>query len=167
MENALLKKIHTELQEVQFTQRNIGRFTTLGKYIKWTRCALSLVSREPPTISYRMFRVHSTRILAWSKIFRLLATETLASSRKYPIMTTFENKITVEILGCIICARFNMLTGYNPDSRLVDCTVTSLSGHRVTDEQRPLIACDSHTAKGIEIAYKRWQFRNGKEPKNE
>lgn len=34
MENALLKKIHTELREVQLAQRNIGRSTTTKKNTK-------------------------------------------------------------------------------------------------------------------------------------
>lgn len=34
MENALLKKFHTELREVQLAQRNIGRSTTTRKNMK-------------------------------------------------------------------------------------------------------------------------------------
>jgi hypothetical protein len=34
MENALLKKFHTELREVQLAQRNIGRSTTTKKNTK-------------------------------------------------------------------------------------------------------------------------------------
>ena len=34
MENALLKKFHTELQKVQLAQRNIGRSTTTRKITK-------------------------------------------------------------------------------------------------------------------------------------
>jgi transposase-like protein len=34
MENALLKKFHSELREVQLAQRNIGRFTTTKKNSK-------------------------------------------------------------------------------------------------------------------------------------
>jgi len=34
MENALLKKFHTELRGVQLAQRNIGRSTTTGKTTK-------------------------------------------------------------------------------------------------------------------------------------
>jgi transposase len=34
MENALLKKFHTELRGVQLAQRNIGRSTTTGKNTK-------------------------------------------------------------------------------------------------------------------------------------
>ena len=48
MENALLKKFHTELREVQLAQRNIGRSTTTKKNTKCKRCAHSSVFREPP-----------------------------------------------------------------------------------------------------------------------
>ena len=34
MENALLKKFHTELRGVQLAQRNIGRSTTIGRTTK-------------------------------------------------------------------------------------------------------------------------------------
>jgi len=60
-----------------------------------------------------------------------------------------------------------MLAVYNPDGRLVDCTVISPGGQRVPDERRPLAACDIHTAEEIEIAYKRWQSRNDNESDNE
>lgn len=71
-----------------------------------------------------------------------------------------ENKPKVEIHGCIVCARiFNILAVYTPDGRLLDCTVTSPGGHCVADERQPLVACDTHTAGEIEIAYKRWKSR--------
>jgi hypothetical protein len=80
-------------------------------------------------------------------------------------MNTSENINAVEIHGCIVCAKlFNILAVYTPDSRLVDCTVTSPGGHIVPDEKQPLAACDTHTAEEIEIAYKRWQSIIGKEP---
>ncbi len=75
-------------------------------------------------------------------------------------MTKSVNKNVVEVHGCIICARtFNILAVYSPDGRLVDCTVTSPGGHIVSVEQRPLVACDTHTAEDIEIAYLGWQSR--------
>ena len=78
-------------------------------------------------------------------------------------MIRSENKKSVEMHGCIVCARiFNILVVYTPDGRLVDCAVTSPGGHRVPDERRPLVACDIHTVEEIETAYKRWQSRNGK-----
>ncbi len=77
-------------------------------------------------------------------------------------MTNSENKNAVEMHGCIVCAKiFNLLAVYTSDGRLVDCTVTSPGGHRVQDERRPLVACDTHTAEEIEAAYQRWQSRNG------
>ena len=75
-----------------------------------------------------------------------------------------ENRSTVEMHGCIVCARiFNVLVTYTPDDRFLDCAVTSHGGHCVPDDQRPLVACDTHTAEEIETAYKRWQSRQGKE----
>ena len=79
-------------------------------------------------------------------------------------MTQSENKNVVEMHGCIVCAKiYNILAVYTPDNRLVDCAVTTPGGHRVLDEQRPLVACNTHTAAEVETAYKRWQSMNGKE----
>jgi hypothetical protein len=78
-----------------------------------------------------------------------------------------ENINAIEMHGCIVCARtFNILAVYTPDGRLVDCIITSTGGHRVPDERRPLVACDTHTAEEIATAYKRWQSRNGTESGN-
>jgi hypothetical protein len=75
-----------------------------------------------------------------------------------------ENKNVVELHGCIVCARlFNVLVVYTPDGGMLDCTVTSPGGHRVMDEHRPLVACDTHSAEVIERSYKRWQSKNDKE----
>jgi len=79
-----------------------------------------------------------------------------------------KNTNTVETHGCIVCARlFTILAVYTPDGRLVDCAVTSPGGHRVMDERQPLVACDTHPAWKIEIAYKRWQSRNDEGSGNE
>ena len=79
-----------------------------------------------------------------------------------------ENNNVVEMHGCIVCARiFNILAVYTPDDILVDCTVTSPGGHRVPDEHRPLVACDTHTAAEIETAYKRWKSRKDEELNDE
>jgi len=76
-------------------------------------------------------------------------------------MTELENRNTVEMHGCIVCARlFNMLVVYTPQGRMLDCTVTSSGGHRVADEQHPLVACDRHSSREIEAAYQRWLSRN-------
>ena len=79
-----------------------------------------------------------------------------------------KNTNTVETHGCIVCARlFTILAMYTPDGRLVDCAVTSPGGQRVMDERQPLVACDTHPAWKIEIAYKRWQSRNDEGSGNE
>jgi hypothetical protein len=79
-----------------------------------------------------------------------------------------KNKNVVEMHGCIVCGRvFNIMAVYTPAGRLVDCTVTSPGGHCVPDEQRPLVACDTHTAGDIETAYKRWKSKKGEGFDNE
>lgn len=61
-------------------------------------------------------------------------------------MITSENKIAGEMHGCIVCAKlYNILVVYTPEGKLLDCTVPSPVGHIVPDEQRPLVACDTHT----------------------
>ena len=47
MENALLKKFHSELRELERAQRNIGRSNTTKKNSKGKRCVTSSVSRKP------------------------------------------------------------------------------------------------------------------------
>ena len=71
-----------------------------------------------------------------------------------------KNKNVVEMHGCIVCGKvFNIMVVYTLTDRLVDCTVTSPGGHRVPDEQRPLVACNTHTSGEIEAAYKRWKSK--------
>ena len=79
-----------------------------------------------------------------------------------------ENIKSVEMHGCIVCARkFDILAVYTPDGRLVDCAVTNPGGHCVTGERQPLVACDTHTVEEIETAYERWKSRNEEEVVNE
>ena len=79
-----------------------------------------------------------------------------------------EDKKTVEIHGCIVCARlFNVLAVYTSDGKLVECAVTSPGGHCLPNEGQVLIACDTHTIEHIEVAYKRWLSRNDKELEDE
>lgn len=76
-------------------------------------------------------------------------------------MITSENKIVGEIHGCIVCAKlYNVLVVYTQEGKLLECTVTSPGGHIVPDEQRPLVACDTHTKEAIKFAYQRWQSTN-------
>ncbi len=75
-----------------------------------------------------------------------------------------ENINKVEMHGCIVCARiFNIVARYTPDERFIDCSVTSPGGHRVLDDQKPLVACNTHTPGEIEAAYIRWQSRQDNE----
>jgi hypothetical protein len=61
-----------------------------------------------------------------------------------------ENKNVVEMHGCIVCAKtFSVLAVYTPDDRLVDCVVTSFGGHRVPDEQHPLVGV-LHLGRGVD-----------------
>ena len=79
-----------------------------------------------------------------------------------------ENKKLVEIHGCIVCAKlFNVLVVRSAENKLIDCTVTSPGGHRVQDDRRPLVACDTHTETEIASAYKKWRSQNGKESSHE
>ena len=78
-----------------------------------------------------------------------------------------ENKNRVEIHGCIVCAKlFNILVVYTSEGKLLDSAVTNPGGHIVQDEQRPLVACDTHTAEEIKSAHKR-QSANVKESNHE
>lgn len=83
-------------------------------------------------------------------------------------MDKSENKKVVEVHGCIVCAKlYNILAVYTPEGKLLDCTVTSRGGHIVADENRPLVACDSHTKVEIESANHRRQSSTGKETDHE
>jgi hypothetical protein len=63
------------------------------------------------------------------------------------------NSNVVESHGCIVCGKlYNLLVVYDPDGKLVDCTVTSPGGSRVWDEHWPLVACNSHPESVIKTA---------------
>jgi len=83
-------------------------------------------------------------------------------------MNTSEKKIVDEIHGCIVCAKlYNVLVVYTPEGKLLDCTVTSPGGHIVSNESRPLVACDTHTAEEIKSAHQRWSSTNSNESDDE
>ena len=83
-------------------------------------------------------------------------------------MNTSENKKVVEIHGCIVCAKpYNILVVYSSDGKVQDSTVTSPGGHIVTDESRPLVACNSHTKVEIEFAKNKRQSSKSKESGHE
>jgi len=75
-----------------------------------------------------------------------------------------ENKIVDEIHGCMVCANlFTVLAVYTPDGKLLDCTVTSPGGHIVKNDQRLLVACDTHVDEEIDPARKKMAVVNSKE----
>jgi hypothetical protein len=79
-----------------------------------------------------------------------------------------ENTEIVEMHGCIVCAKiFNLIAVYTPDGRLVNFSLISSGGQRVQDEQRALVACDTHSSGEIEAAHKRWLSRQEKEIRDE
>ncbi len=66
------------------------------------------------------------------------------------------NRTVVELHGCIVCAKlFNILVVYTREGKLLDCTVTTSGGNIVPDENRPLVACDTHGKDEIESGYTR------------
>jgi len=78
------------------------------------------------------------------------------------------NKKVVESHGCIVCGKlYNLLVIYSPDGKLVDCAVTSMGGHRLSDMQKPLVACDRHTEAEIEAALARHKLALAKDEDRE
>jgi hypothetical protein len=61
-----------------------------------------------------------------------------------------------EMHGCIVCGRlYQLYVVYDKDGRFVDCKVMSPGGRRVPDAQRPLVACDTHSAEDVKRAVER------------
>ena len=67
-----------------------------------------------------------------------------------------DNANVVEEHGCIVCGKVHtLLVEYAPNGQLIDCTVTSPGGRRVSDAHWPLVACNEHTPTEIETALAR------------
>ena len=61
-----------------------------------------------------------------------------------------------EMHGCIVCGRLHELyVVYDKAGRFVDCTIMSAGARVVPNAERPLVACDRHSAADIERALKR------------
>lgn len=61
-----------------------------------------------------------------------------------------------EIHGCIVCGKpYELYVVYDANGRFVDCKVMSAGAKRVPNDQRPLVACNSHTDAQIEAAVTR------------
>jgi hypothetical protein len=115
-----------------------------------------------------MVRLPLRNDLAEIRVMEYPVKEGSVSNGGWPVMMKSENHYTVERHGCVVCARIlDVLTVYAPDGRLVGCTATNPGSHCLTDERRPLAACDSHTAEEVDAAYKRWQSKNDKESDDE
>jgi hypothetical protein len=67
-----------------------------------------------------------------------------------------DNSNKVESHGCIVCGKlYNLLVVYSPSGRMAACSVISHGGQLVPDEDRPLVACNQHSAHEIETAVER------------
>ena len=61
-----------------------------------------------------------------------------------------------EMHGCIVCGKlYQLYVVYNQDGRFVDCKVMSPGATRVPNAQRPLVACDYHSAEEVKRAVER------------
>jgi hypothetical protein len=71
-------------------------------------------------------------------------------------MIESNNKYIVEVQSCIVCARlFKILSIFDLKDKFLNCTVLKARGHRVPDQNRPLVACDTHITGEIDAAYTR------------
>lgn len=67
-----------------------------------------------------------------------------------------EKQITTETRGCIVCGRqYQMLVVRDAQGKFIDAKVMSVGGRVVRDEERPLVACESHSDEAIESAVER------------
>lgn len=61
-----------------------------------------------------------------------------------------------ETHGCIVCGRlYQLYVVYDQNGNYVDSRVMSTGGHKVAGANRPLVACDRHTAVEVERAIER------------
>lgn len=69
-----------------------------------------------------------------------------------------------ETHGCIVCGKlYELYVVCGSDGRFLDCKVMTAGGQCVTNAQRPLVACDSHTDAEVEAAVKRVYGRQAEE----
>ncbi|MBI3169206.1 MAG: hypothetical protein HYZ22_12055 [Chloroflexi bacterium] len=67
-----------------------------------------------------------------------------------------EKKSRTEPHGCIVCGKLHQLfVVYEADGMLFDFKVMSEDGKKVAHPQRPLVACERHSAEAIQNAIKR------------
>jgi len=67
-----------------------------------------------------------------------------------------ETKAKTETHGCIVCGKlYQMLVAYDMSGKYIGSKVMSVGGKEVTMMNRPLVACERHTAEEIERAVDR------------
>jgi hypothetical protein len=61
-----------------------------------------------------------------------------------------------EMHGCIVCGTlYQLYVVYDAGGKFVDSKVMSAGGKRVSNAQRPLVACERHSADEIRAAVER------------
>jgi dissimilatory sulfite reductase (desulfoviridin) alpha/beta subunit len=67
-----------------------------------------------------------------------------------------EKQITTETRGCIVCGKqYQMLVVRDAQGKFIGAKVMSVGGRTVTGEERPLVACESHSEESVEAAVQR------------
>jgi len=67
-----------------------------------------------------------------------------------------ENHTKTEMHGCIVCGKlYQLYVVEDASGRFIDCKVMSEGGKRVPNDHRPLVACEKHSDKEIELAVTR------------
>ncbi len=63
--------------------------------------------------------------------------------------------------GCIVCGKvYNLLVIYDRSGGLVDFTILSGDGKRISGYKKPLVVCKSHSEKQIQNALERWEMKS-------
>ena len=58
-----------------------------------------------------------------------------------------------EFHGCIVCGKlYEIYAVYDANGKFIDCKVMSAGAKRVPNPDRPLVACEKHSAEEIEAA---------------
>ena len=61
-----------------------------------------------------------------------------------------------EMHGCIVCGKlYQLYVVYDAHNKFIDCKVMSAGGKCVPNSNRPLVACEKHSAAEIEAAVHR------------
>jgi len=67
-----------------------------------------------------------------------------------------DNHTKGEMHGCIVCGKlYQLYVVYDANNKFIGCTVMSGEGKPVPNVDRPLVACEKHSAQEIEAAVNR------------